>query len=229
MSYKKRLLCTVAVALSFTACAANATVLPLIVTTPSYVNSADWYTSSGWSDGTSWNACQWEQSAVSVNNNTNLLFTLSNGGSMTSPSPYACPEIQSTSNYGYGMYTATMKTAAGSGLNTAFFTYAGPPSGTVHDEIDMEFLGSNPNTVDLTFYSNGVEYGAVQVPLGFNASQAFHTYKIAWTPTSIKWYADSALIYTSPKGAAIPVTPGKVLLSLWAGTSALNAWLGPFT
>ena len=52
-----------------------------------------------------------------------------------------------------------MKAAAGSGLNTGFFTYIGPVHKQPHDEIDFEVLGKNPSKVQINQYVDGKSVG----------------------------------------------------------------------
>ena len=52
-----------------------------------------------------------------------------------------------------------MKAAAGSGLNTGFFTYIGPTHKQPHDEIDFEVLGKDPSKVQINQYVDGKSVG----------------------------------------------------------------------
>src|SRR6202000_1172119 len=109
--------------------------------------------------------------------NGNLQLKLSDKGGTVRP--IGCGEIHTYAQTKYGRYEARMRTAAGSGLNTAFFTYVGPPQQVVHDDIDVEFIGKPPDTVDITVWTNGIPNGAPhseakRIPLGFDTSKAFH-------------------------------------------------------
>jgi endo-1,3-1,4-beta-glycanase ExoK len=185
-----------------------------------------WYISNGWSNGEH-QSCEWRENAISGVDGA-LQLRLSDKGGLVRP--IGCAEIHTYAHTGYGRYEARMRTAAGSGLNTAFFTYVGPPQEKTHDEIDFEFIGKAPNTVDLTVWTNGQSSGsAKRISLGFDASKDFHDYAFEWRPESIRWYADGKLIYETPKDAPIPSHPGSTFFSLWSGSKIEDEWMGHFT
>ena len=191
------------------------------------IDSKKWYISSGWTNGDH-QSCEWREDAVSgVKGNLQLRLS-DKGGKLR---PIGCAEIHTNDRTGFGRYEARMRSAAGSGLNTAFFTYVGPPTGShEHDEIDFEFIGTEPNTVDITVWTNGKSSGAAKrIPLGFDASKDFHNYVIEWRPDSVRWYADNKLIYETPKGAPIPRNSGRTYFSLWSGSDVEDSWMGHFT
>jgi endo-1,3-1,4-beta-glycanase ExoK len=184
-----------------------------------------WTISDGWTNG-DWQACEWRADALSFDQG-NLLLTLSDKGGKLRP--YSCPEIQTNAKHGYGLYEARLRTAAGSGLNTAFFTYIGPPFGVPqHDEIDFEFLGKDPRTVQVNYWVNGKSRDGKIIPLGFDASKEFHDYAIEWAPQKIRWYVDGQIVHTTPDDAVLPRNPGKLFFSLWVGSKINENWLGPF-
>jgi beta-glucanase (GH16 family) len=90
------------------------------------------------------------------------------------------------------------------------FTFAGPydnGGNGKHNEIDIEFLGSDTSVVQLNFWTNDDTYASANealVELGFDASQAFHAYGFKWTSTGIGWYLDGNLIYQAYDSAANP-------------------------
>ena len=184
-----------------------------------------WYIPHGWTNGEH-QSCEWRESALSARDGK-LLFTLSSKGGKLRP--IGCPAIQYKERTGYGRYEARMRTAAGSGLNTAFFTYIGPPLGVAaHDEIDFEFLGKEPEVVEITHWANGQKNPGIKIPLGYDASKEFHNYTFDWRPDSISWYVDDKLVYKTPKGSKIPNNPGYIYFSLWSGSKIEDAWMGPF-
>jgi len=188
-------------------------------------NLKRWYVSSGWANG-DYQACEWRAEAIQIAEK-NLRMTLSDHGGKTRP--IGCAEIHTNARFGYGLYEARMRSAAGSGLNTAFFTYVGPPNGVPEwDEIDFEFLGKNPHTVDINYFTNGKPQLGKPITLDFDASQTFHNYAFEWRPDKIRWYVDGKTVYETPDGAKIPHNPGSLFLSLWAGAKAEDAWMGPF-
>jgi endo-1,3-1,4-beta-glycanase ExoK len=201
---------------------ARADSIPFFLPYP-YIDSGKWYISDGWTNGDH-QSCEWRKDAISASDNA-LKLTLSDKGGKVRP--IGCAEIRTKAVNGSGVYEARMKSAAGSGLNSAFFTYTGPPN-NVHDEIDFEFLGKDPHTVSVGYFAdNKAEPGKV-VQLGFDASADFHDYAIEWTPLKISWYVDRKLVFETPDGAPIPKTPGNLFFSLWSGSKIEDSWMGPF-
>jgi beta-glucanase (GH16 family) len=138
--------------------------------------------------------------------------------------PLVAPRCTPGSGWG-----TVIRTAEGSGLNTAFFTYVGPPHGVPEwDEIDFEFLGKAPNRVEANYVVNGKIIKGKIVDLGFDSSKDFHDYAIDWAPAGIKWFVDGKEVYETPQGAALPHNPGYLFLSLWTGSSIEDSWMGPF-
>jgi endo-1,3-1,4-beta-glycanase ExoK len=193
------------------------------------IDENQWYIDDGWTNGDH-QSCEWRREALSVHHSNMLLLTLSDKGGKVRP--IGCPGIQYKKATGFGRYETRMRTAAGSGLNTAFFTYAGPPNqGPVHDEIDMEFMGKQTDTVDITVWTNDKPSPplALRVPLGYDASKDFHNYAIEWLPDAVRFYADDKLIYETKKGDPIPSHPSYLYFTLWSGAKAEDAWMGHFT
>jgi endo-1,3-1,4-beta-glycanase ExoK len=212
-------------ALALFASQAEAQTIPFFSKTGA-IDTSKWYISNGWSDG-DWMACQWQTSAIIPqflpNGIGHLNFTI--GSKVGLPKgKYACGELQSYTQQAYGMYQVNLKTAAGPGLNTAFFTYTANP----HDEIDLEFLGRSPRYVSLTYWVNGISSGSYIADLGFDSSADFHTYAFNWQPGSITWYADGKVLFQTKPGKVLPAHASKMYLELWAGAAAENAWLGAF-
>lgn len=183
-----------------------------------------WYVSDNWSNGDH-QGCTWSRANLSVSR-SRLLLVLDKaraGGARA----WRCAELRTVGRYGYGVYEARIRAAAGSGLNTAMFTYSGPPLTPVHDEIDFEFLGKSPGSVQLNYYVAGAG-GHESIPaLGFDASAGFHDYAFVWKPGRIDWYVDGRLVRSASDGAQ-PKMPGQFFLSLWNGSPRVDGWLGHF-
>ena len=190
------------------------------------LNKSRWMQSIGWTNGDH-QGCEWTRDALKTGED-GLQLELSDRGGKTRP--YGCPEISTYKRLGYGMYEARMRVAAGSGLNTAFFTYIGPPNGVPeHDEIDFEFLGKDTHFVSPGYFADGKGGPQKPVPLGFDAAADFHDYAIEWTPLKIRWFVDGKLLVETHPGETMPLNPGKLFFSLWSGTPVENDWMGPFT
>lgn len=189
------------------------------------IDSETWYKSHGWANGEH-QSCEWRKHAVSGTAEGLNLNLSERGGKHR---PYGCGEIRTIQKYSYGRYEARLKSAAGSGLNSAFFTFIGPHSGSPeHDEIDFEFLGKDPYIVEVTYFRNSKKGRVKRVVLGFDASQEFHDYAFEWSKTAIRWYVDGKLVHETDPGENIPIHPQQIFFSLWSNNESLNDWMGPF-
>lgn len=185
-----------------------------------------WYISHGWANGEH-QSCEWRDNAIGQSDEGYLTLTLSGRGGKKRP--IGCGEIQSKKRYGYGRYEARMRSAAGSGLNTAFFTFIGPPNGVAeHDEIDFEFLGKDPTIVQVVHYRDAKSPKPYIVDLGFDSSKEFHNYAFEWDKNEIRWYVDDKLVYKTQGKVPVPVHDQKIFFSLWSGAESMNDWLGRF-
>lgn len=139
--------------------------------------------------------------------------------------PYKGGEYRTSNTYGYGYYETKMKPAKNTGIVSSFFTYTGPSDGNPWDEIDIEFLGKDTTKVQLNWYKNGKGGHEYMYNLGFDASQAYHTYGFDWQQNSITYYIDGKKVFTGTQD--IPTTPGKIMMNIWPGIT-VDAWLGAY-
>lgn len=141
--------------------------------------------------------------------------------------PYASGEYRSNTLVGYGRISARLKATNVPGTVTALFLYTGPPD-SLHNEIDIEILGKNPQVMQVNYFTDGDVEHATSIPLWFDASLDFHTYAIEWTPRAIRWYVDDSNVHTEDGSAGpLPATPGRIMLNLWACTG-VDSWCGTF-
>lgn len=181
--------------------------------------------SDGYTNGGCFNN-GWKADHVSFSNG-NMILTLDNMSS--SGKPYSSGEYKTKSLYGYGTLEARIKTASCEGIVAgSLFIYTGPTDGNQWDEIDIEFLGKDSTKMQTNYFTNGIGSHEATISLGFDASAAFHIYKIEWQSNSIRWFVDGVLVHTEngSKGA-LPTTPGRIMANLWPGTG-LDYWLGSF-
>lgn len=181
-----------------------------------------WYVSDGWVNGAH-QGCMWSRQAVRVSDGTLKLHVAKGTNKLRG---FRCAEVRTHAKLGYGWYEARMRTAAGSGLNAALFTYSGPPLTKVHDEIDFEFLGKAPRKVQLNYWAAAAGKHESWPDLGVDTSQGFHDYAFEWTPGRIRWFMDGRLLRTS-SDARMPDTGGQFFATLWIGSASVNDWLGP--
>lgn len=187
------------------------------------IDTRRWYLSDGWVNG-GHQGCTWAKSNVATRGGILQLRVTQAPNRLR---PYKCAEIRTLARYGYGLYEVRMRSAAAAGLNTAMFTYSGAPLTPVHDEIDFEFLGKSPQSVQLNFFVGGKGGHETSVSVGADASADFHDYAFDWGPRHIRWYIDGRLVRTAT-GTALPAVPGQYFLSLWMGAASVEGWLGKF-
>lgn len=181
-----------------------------------------WYISDGWVNG-SHQGCTWSRAAVDIKKGILRLSVLPRANRLRS---LVCGEVQALGGaYGYGTYEVRMRAASGSGLNSAIFTYSGPPNTPIHDEIDFEFLGKYQQKVMLNYYVSGFGENVKLQNLQESAFIDFHHYAFVWQPDKVRWYVDGKLIRIADQ-SPLPSTPGKLYLSLWSGSSVADGWMG---
>ncbi len=120
-------------------------------------------------------------------------------------------EVQSTGQYSYGIYRASMKPVMSPGSRLSFTTYryfaAGP------DEIDAQFTyESQKYYMNFVTNANGRQ-NAYKYALPFNPSASYHTYGYNWYSNRVEFVVDEKIIWTST--TAIPTHASNVLLNNW--------------
>jgi hypothetical protein len=172
-------------------------------------------------------ACRWRPENVEPTSNGVLLAVHKrpDGGA-----PCTAAEMQTAGHYSYGRYEVVMRPARGSGLVSAFFTYTGGYFGDPHDEIDIEFVGTDTTRVHFNYFRKG-KTGADEIfDLPFDAADADRLYAFEWSPEGITWFVDGEAIYATPAGRNdLPVAAGKIHVSTWAGAERIRQWTGPPT
>ena len=86
------------------------------------LDKSRWYISDGWSNGDHQN-CTWSAKQVSVADGT---LKLGFDKRKYKDRDHVCGEVQTNARFGYGTFEVRMKAAAGSGLNTGFFSLYRP-------------------------------------------------------------------------------------------------------
>ena len=182
-----------------------------------------WYISDGWSNGPQQN-CTWSKSALAIDKSGGLDLKYIPPGKAGDKA--LCAEVQTKKWFRYGTFEARMKSAPGSGLNAAFFSFTGAIHKQPHDEIDFERLTRAPNLVWLNRYVSGNDFGDGQYYHFAPASDDdYHNYAFIWAPDSLKWYVDGVLV--RKETAHVPTHPMKIYFSHW-GSDTLKNWMGPF-
>ena len=82
--------------------------------------------------------------------------------------------------YGYGSYAASIKAARAPFSITGIFPYA-PPD--FHTKIGVEIFNDENGRVLFNTYADGKQINTVEKNFPFDATAAFHEYRIALYPT----------------------------------------------
>ena len=139
-------------------------------------------------------------------------------------------QMQRNKWYGYGRYEVIMQPASGDGLITAFYLYTGPYFGDTHEEVDIEFLGRNPNKIHLNRYRDGQPLeDPIWMDLGFDSTERPRLYAFEWNEDSLVWYAGETELFRISDPDEVPVPPAKIYLDLWAGGTGQADWAGQAT
>ena len=155
-----------------------------------------------------------------------LVITLEPTVQPNAPKPYKSAELSSHEEFRYGYYEARLRAVRGGGIVSGFFTFALPTGPNTENEIDMEIIGRAPTQIELTYHVNGHHIRQI-TPLGFDASEGFHTYAFDWRRDSIRWYIDNRLVHTSRAHVRELNRPHQIFTSLW-NSVRMPIWLGPY-
>ncbi|KAL2271125.1 hypothetical protein VTJ83DRAFT_496 [Remersonia thermophila] len=131
------------------------------------------------------------------------------------------PQLESIFYIMFGRVEVTMKAAPGAGIVSSLVLLS-----DALDEIDMEWLGSDPNEVQTNFFSQGrpIYTNAQFNPTPHNQAE-FVTYTIDWTSDRIVWYVGGTIVRTVHFNDApelYPQTPMQVKFGAWAGGDPAN-------
>ena len=179
--------------------------------------------SDGWTNGDPFNV-NWHKSNVTFNQG-NLQLVIDKE-KKADKIPYSGGEFRSKAFYGYGRYEVSMKAIKNDGTVSSFFTYTGPSDQNPWDEIDIEILGKDTTKVQFNYFRDGKGGHEYMYDLGFDASEAFHSYAFEWHKDKIIWYVDGKEVFRR-EGATLPCTKGKIMMNAWCG-KGVDTWLKPF-
>lgn len=181
-----------------------------------------WRKSDGWSNGR-WMSNDWRASAVESRPGQLSLHLAP--GPPGSEYELASGEIRTHEFHRYGYFEVRMMVPRGPGIVTGVFTYAEGKGAVRANEIDIEILGRDTRTAELTLHVGG-EATSKKVRLPFDAADGFHSFGFDWQPSHVRWYADGKLIHQETDAAAQRLTrPQQLILNLW-GSRDLHAWVG---
>ncbi len=133
-------------------------------------------------------------------------------------------EIRSKQLFSYGTYVWVARAASTSDTPNGAGSAV---SGTVTDafnfindsesEIDFEYQGQSPATLEMTNFSTVSNSQSTSTPVP-GADSGFHEYKYVWSAAKIEFYVDGTLVSTHTEH--IPSAPAAVLINLWGTNSS---------
>jgi hypothetical protein len=143
-----------------------------------------------------------------------VAFTISKSGD--------APQLTSKWYIMFGKVEAVVKASPGAGIVSSFVMQ----SDTL-DEIDWEWLGTNPDEVQSNFFGKGqtTDYNRGAFHKDPGTQDGFKTYTIEWTPEQIVWQIDGTTVRTlEPANAEnqYPQTPMQIKFGSWAGGDPAN-------
>lgn len=157
-----------------------------------------------------------------------LIAALISAAAAAAQPPYSGAELRTKEAYVYGRFEVRMRSAAGSGLVSSFFTYS-DASYPTWNEIDLEILGrySGENQFNQITGQAGSEVNHVRrYAAGFNPHEGFHVYAFEWYPDSVVYYVDGARAHRALTDARELKYPQKIMMNIWVSSSV--DWVGPF-
>jgi endo-1,3-1,4-beta-glycanase ExoK len=189
-----------------------------------------WEIANGWSNNGE-QGCVWSASNVKVvGKRMSLVLNNRRGGGKS----FSCAELQSRELYGHGTYEARMRPAAGTGIVSAFFSYAGPSHGGDKSQerwFSFDFVGRDLKTLHLGYHAAGGRIHRHKVNLAFDPSEAMNDYAIQWTPQAVRWLVNGRQVHALDIDPAERRSklPAKLFVSLRNGIGDEQAaWLGHF-
>ena len=197
-------------------------------------DAGDFFSSDGWTNGKPFDCWWYKQNAQIKGDHLELTISdnYQNKGNPDWQPSYSGGEFRTNKYYHYGYYETSMKAIKNDGVVSSFFTYTGPSDNNPWDEIDIEILGKDTTKAQFNYYTDGVGNHEYMYDLGFDASEAYHTYGFDWQADHITWYVDGKEAYTM--WGNVPKTPGKIMMNTWPGVSDPNKnpntidWLKPY-
>ncbi|KAM3444037.1 hypothetical protein NHJ13734_001636 [Beauveria thailandica] len=145
----------------------------------------------------------------------------SDGASFTVAASGDAPQLNSLFYIMFGHVEITMKAAPGAGIVSSVVLESDDL-----DEIDMEWLGSNPDEMQSNYFGKGLttDYNRGQFHAVKGTQAAWITYAIDWTKDRIVWTVDGSPVRELKQRDAepnqYPQTPMQLKFGAWAGGDA---------
>ncbi|KAG6223334.1 hypothetical protein E4U26_004633 [Claviceps purpurea] len=145
-------------------------------------------------------------------------YSTTNGVSLTVSHPGDAPQLQSLFAIMFGRVEITMRAAPGAGIVSSLVLESDDL-----DEIDMEWLGSDPDEVQTNYFGKGqtTTYNRGRFHAVPGTQTRWITYSVDWTRESVVWMADGKVLRELKASDAAenqyPQTPMQVKFGAWAG------------
>ncbi|KAJ6782505.1 hypothetical protein PWT90_01650 [Aphanocladium album] len=145
----------------------------------------------------------------------------SDGASFTVGASGDAPQLNSLFYIMFGHVEITMKAAPGAGIVSSVVLESDDL-----DEIDMEWLGSNPDEMQTNYFGKGLTttYNRGQFHAVKGTQASWITYAVDWTKDRIVWTVDGKVVRELKQQDAepnqYPQTPMQLKLGAWAGGDA---------
>ena len=148
----------------------------------------------------------------------------SNGVSFTVSQSGDNPQLNSRWYIMFGRVEAVIKAAPGAGIVSSCVLQS-----DVLDEIDWEWLGADPDSVQTNYFGKGLttsyNRGAFHPDPGSQSD--FKTYTIDWTADQITWQIDGTTVRVLTAAEAAenqyPQTPMQLKVGAWSGGDPANS------
>ena len=124
---------------------------------------------------------------------------------------YHGAEVRTKERYGYGVYSATIKSDYAPGSFTAFFLYQDVKS--ENDEIDIEIHNDGSRQIDFVTFKDGVKTNKVSQTLDFDPVEDYYRYTIDYQPGLINFYVEDELLASFEDD--LPDAEMKLMVNHW--------------
>ncbi|TQV99673.1 hypothetical protein V2A60_005126 [Cordyceps javanica] len=145
----------------------------------------------------------------------------SDGASFTVAASGDAPQLNSLFYIMFGHVEITMKAAPGAGIVSSVVLESDDL-----DEIDMEWLGTNPDEMQSNYFGKGrtTDYNRGQFHAVQGTQARWITYAVDWTQDRIVWTVDGKSVRELKQADAerdqYPQTPMQIKVGAWAGGDA---------
>ena len=127
----------------------------------------------------------------------------------------------------YGRFEVAMRSAAGNGVVSSFFTYNLGLNCTwpvENNEIDIEMTGNTDDVYFTTHYPN-LDFYTDIYDSPFNPHESIHDYAMEWEPGIVRWFADGELVNVQDADYVDGLIHAQnIMMNLWASASV--GWVG---